>query len=606
MFNPDDNPMCEKIKSAIDIRQDWENAFHSKQLYDYYEARQYKNVVYDANAPYILNLVYSTIEEQKSRLLIKKPTFLLEILPGGQHWDFDHAAKSAQNKEDLLNALILKAGSKYPKEIKRAFVDSYFGFGIFETGFANDLQNPNSPASIEFEASEDHTSRIELNQLQKDELDAAKNGYVVAEAQLYYRRIKFWRFYVSDLSKEDLNELEWYGYYFYVNKEVLKESELGKDLPADFNIPGAYEYYYENSSKSTRTSKGCKLWKIWNNITKTVEIHMDNGPRLSQVAFERQEITDLRWSERSYGFYPMPPVYNWIPSQNEMNNCRQMMKENRQKAITRYQYIENSIDPDQIDQFLTATVTSLTAVKQAGAIAPIDNPGNGQPIKESFLFSQQDFNKMAGTSNNEQGVADRTTATEAKIIEANANAREADTAEELANFYAATAKQILLTAIENIDIPLMAKISGVPAQAFLADMAPRPEFGQIVPANLNDGFDFAVTINASEGSIFGMEAGLKSYVQFISLVMQFPFIALDPELIAETAFRCGYKNMRVIAKMQQAAALNMAMQKGGLSGGGGGSGSGENGNNTAKRTVAQSQPNTNEQVKQQLDSQMAT
>ena len=94
------NPMVDKIEAAKAYRADWEDTFHSKQLYDFYESRQYKNV--SDGVPYILNLIYTTVEEMKAKLLIKRPAFLLDILPGAQHWNLDLAAKSAQNKEDLL------------------------------------------------------------------------------------------------------------------------------------------------------------------------------------------------------------------------------------------------------------------------------------------------------------------------------------------------------------------------------------------------------------------------------------------------------------------------------------------------------------------------
>jgi len=593
------NPMVDKIEAAKAYRADWEDTFHSKQLYDFYESRQYKNV--SDGVPYILNLIYTTVEEMKAKLLIKRPAFLLDILPGAQHWNLDLAAKSAQNKEDLLNALIMRAGTKYPREIKRCFVDSMFGFGIFETGYSADLQNPNSPAAIMTDAEESPGGPD--NPFDREELEAAKNTVVPENDNLFYRRIKHWRFLVSDESAEDLSQLEWYGYYFYVNKDILKNSELYKgELPNDLWSDNSM--YEGTSSVGGKTkNKGVKLWRVWNNITKTVEVHLNNGPRLSQESFDRSPITDLRWSERSRGFYPIPPIFMWIPSQNEMNNSRQMMKANRQKAITRWGYVKGKVTQEEIDKFLTAVDQSLIAVSSTDAIFPLNNPGNGQPIKEAFLMGQQDFNKVAGVSDNEQGVATRTTATEAKIISDNANAREADVQDEIGNFYGSTAKQILTTALMFMDTPVMVQISNVPTQAFLADAQPRPEFGEIIPANLQDNFDFSVSINPAQGSVFGMQQGLQSFIQFFSLITQFPFIALDPELIAETAFRCGYRNMRVIAKAQQAALMQMIASQGGGAGQSG-SGTGENGDNTAKRTVAQAQPNDSEQVRAQLDSQM--
>jgi hypothetical protein len=56
-----------------------------------------------------------------------------------------------------------------------------------------------------------------------------------------------------------------------------------------------------------------------------------------------------------------------------------------------------------------------------------------------------------------------------------------------------------------------------------------------------------------------------SFIEFLSLVTQFPAIAMSPTLVRETAYRCGYKNERVIREYQKMAMLAL-MEKANMAG----------------------------------------
>jgi hypothetical protein len=93
-------------------------------------------------------------------------------------------------------------------------------------------------------------------------------------------------------------------------------------------------------------------------------------------------------------------------------------------------------------------------------------------------------------------------------------------------------------------------------------------------------------------------------MQLLAIVSQYQIVQLSPALIRESAYRCGYKNERIIQQLQQAAvnalkaqALQLQAQQGQNAGGGG--------INDAKQTLAaQTSVPTPDTVNKQITNQI--
>jgi hypothetical protein len=98
----------------------------------------------------------------------------------------------------------------------------------------------------------------------------------------------------------------------------------------------------------------------------------------------------------------------------------------------------------------------------------------------------------------------------------------------------------------------------------------RPIYDWITSQQIDDGYDFNISLNVVEGSPAQMQEELQAFTTFLSLVNNFPEISLSPILIREAAYKSRYRNERVISEMQRAALLNMfgntVNQAGGLEG----------------------------------------
>ena len=115
---------------------------------------------------------------------------------------------------------------------------------------------------------------------------------------------------------------------------------------------------------------------------------------------------------------------------------------------------------------------------------------------------------------------------------------------------------------------------------------------------MRDGYDESIVVDVENKTPQAMAASNQSFAQFLTYVHNFPEIALDPDLIREAAFRCNYRNEKVIAKMQKTALMMMAQQalqnNGGGTPGSGGlavqQDQGQNANNIAAQHIQQMDP----------------
>src|SRR4029077_9222847 len=126
-----------------------------------------------------------------------------------------------------------------------------------------------------------------------------------------------------------LENCSWCGYYSYIYKHVLKKTK-GLSLPVNFDsytMGYSSEYISGNTridsnragtdSKdmlaAVRAGKVCKVWNIWDN---------ESGERklLIEPSFEEVFCDDFywlpfatqRWDFRLDGWYPIPPIWQWL------------------------------------------------------------------------------------------------------------------------------------------------------------------------------------------------------------------------------------------------------------------------------------------------------
>jgi hypothetical protein len=285
----------------------------------------------------------------------------------------------------------------------------------------------------------------------------------------------------------------------------------------------------------------------------------ENFEELWSTDCDRLPFKDLRWDFRLEGWYPIPPVFQWLSPQDEINEAREQTRSFRRRFTRKFQALKDQIDPLEIEKFVSGPDGIVIEVKKIDALVPIQNPEQGQTAEQALLIAKDDFYTVSGNSSNIQAT-DRQTATASKIVDQKAEIRESAEQMDFSVWLCEIGRETLVSAKENLVEGLWVKYSTNPDEATaLADVQQnQPIFKYVTSQQIDDGYDFQVDLDVINQTPAAQAAQQQSFVTFLSLTHQFPEIAMSPVLIRKAAMVAGMRDERVIHQMQQVAVLSMA------------------------------------------------
>ena len=557
-----DNIWADRLKSADRYYKQWEQLFKCKILEEYYEGLQWKSQRELGYDPYVINKFYETIQIKIAEYVATFPKYVVSAKPISYSQDFGAAADSAQLKEDILNTVIQDPRLNYSYEMECAYKDAYFRFGMLEIGYAADwIQNPNAPKPLLKGQTEQHLSNKERRKMVEEPKELPMNERV------YIKHVSAKRFRVGGVDHKYLNRCSWVGYYEFVNKDdLLAMPKLMNRDKLETVICLDPDPDVETNDRETNYHRGnvIKLWFLWD-LRAMQHLMVVDTPALTvyQKNFKRLPLMDLRFDQRvrTEGFYPIPPCYNWLSPQNEINEIREMLRAHRRRFVRKFQVQEGQIDDVELEKFETGPDGALIKIRAGSSgIVPIENADLGQAVAEATATSADDFTRITATTNQDVGVSDRGTATESKIIAEKSNIRGNKDRDRVVRWLAGVGREILLTIRDKFTLGIWTELGSPEGEHFagiVQDQA--PTYKWVSSEELNDGYDFRIDVDVTSISTTAAADEKQNYLQFLSVLTQFPMIAFSPTLVRETAYRMGYRNTKVIKEMQQMALL---MQQG--------------------------------------------
>lgn len=572
----------------------WSEKFKCAALEQYYEGFQWTEL---DDMPYMLNMFYATIETQAPSLLFQNPGFQIKPRPSALKLDSDTAYEFATNLNDAVLNWMLDDNTNFGDEIESVILDSRFRFGIMEVGYSADwIDNPNADKPV-LRSDRERNADPERNVIQQPK-------QLPSNERIYVRHINADRFRVSAIHHKYLNQCDWCGYYDFVRLQDLQANpdiNLDKIKFTGFSGEDTYEAEKDEKDPERIASRGdyILVWKIWNNREKKKYLFSDihNEP-LRVTSFERLPFVDLRFKRRLKGFYPIPPTFNWISPQNEINETRETHRMHRRRFKRIYTLLQDAADYDEVQKAINGSDGTIISVKQREALNPVPNADLGQSAGISLSTSLQDFTIVSGTSNDQRGQPEETTATQAAIIDRRSSIRESRERVQVALFLVKVIKQVIFLMRNHLVNPIdVASSQG--NEAFLSNVESEPTARTINPLTDfgDEEFDFDVIIAVESMSPVANEEELEKLLRFLSLLTQFPQFSLSPVLIRELAFRSGYHNEKVIREFQMMAQLQLVSQVSE------GMGNLQSQGNLAQNTVAEQTPPDVEETENQLRQQ---
>lgn len=604
----------QRIFNSNKFYQEWEAQFKCRILEDYWECKQWKGrrdwITVNYN-PYTLNLFYTTIKTKLANLLFQKPSFVISPRPGNSQWDLDFAVRSAELKQDTLNTIVQNPNSNFTQNVRLALLDSYLRFGLLEVGYAADWRNPQKENPLLSDHGEDEPD---------DKARVKEDNEVPDNERFYFKRINPRRFRVAVSDATELNDHEWCGYYDFVYTKFLRKTK-GIKFPNDIK-EGIVSADYTDANvfsgadgrpdflRLLTEGEISKVWNIWDCIEHKRLLLLEDGNSYEELwsgENERLPFQDLRWDYRQEGFYPMPPSFQWLSQQDEINEAREQTRSYRRR-FTRKFGAKKGTDPLALEKFASGPDGVVIEDLEPDSIFAIQNPDQTQTTQEALMIAKDDFYTISANSSNIQA-SDRETATQSKILAQKQSVRESAEAMDFSVWLGGVGREVLAQAVEKLETGLWVKYTTNPSEQVLTDMqVDAPIYKYITAQHLSDGYDFDIDVDVMNNTPAAQAAAQQSYTTFLALCHQFPETAMSPVLIRENAYRSGYRNEKVIHQMQQVALLAMAAKASSAANQQGQTLSqvqpGGNGNNPASAQVSQMASPTGEQTETQIQQQL--
>lgn len=467
----------ERLGRAKRLYEDWEKKYECKKLDDYYEGKQWRGLPEeDAKEKYSINLVFATVESQIPSLMFSKPKVQVEARPQHEQTTGSHAGGRATLIEQTLQTLIEDQRVGMMREANLALRDVYSRYGIVEIGYsANWIENPNAGRPI----------LIDNQQEMKD----PDTGEVLKEPPKVLPEGEKESLYVKHLDPENVRvspgrpvllQNDWVAAFEWVSLQDVKRNPdydqkardtlqaTGRLAPGDSDDQTERESDEERDERQARRDQ-VKVWRIWDLRRNMMMTHAEgHGQMLNKgEEFETFPLVDLRFYPRRKAFLPLPPIFNWLSPQDEINETREMQRTHRRRFIRRYMY-EGQLDDTELEKLESGEDGVAIKVPKTNPppIVPIqDAPLDGQKNID-LATAREDLNQIAGVTGETRNTPSAPTATQANIMNTRQAVRESYARGLVAEFLANICRVMLLTIRERVKLPFMVKRSMDPFAMF--------------------------------------------------------------------------------------------------------------------------------------------
>ena len=569
----------QKISAANKAYDEWAQYFRVKQLEEYYEGHHWLGLTeQEARQKYVVNLTFATVETQLPSLLFSSPRVKVDAKPDR----VQIASSGVSNRATLIqNALQTQVDNR---ELHFTFIttlalhDAYMRFGVCEVGYEADwIDNPNAekPAL----SPDDDTTP-----LQADGEEVKQPPKVQSAERVYVKRIPA-QAYRAWPGRNVLTQNDWVGYYENHNVKDVKANpnyENTAELRGTGKVIGSVDsddhHIQEHDREISRVHQDdqIKLWKVWDLRKKVRYVLAEGGKRpLQQKKFTTLPHAAMKFFERSDSFYPIPPLWNWLSPQDEINETREMMKVHRRRAVRRYMR-EPQVRREEWEKLETGEDGTCIEVPKVdpAPIKAIENAELGQlDITGGLAASKDDFTQVTGVGGEARGTPDADTATQANIINIRAQVRENRARKQVADWLGDILRLVLFCIRDNFDLPFMVNQVVDPLSFAPLETAKRAQGWKEIQREDISQLDVDVKIDIASLSPVAEDAergnwnivlGLLQNQNLLMLLMQANPDAPNepPPLLRKTLYLNGIKDdaeVREIFRVGQEVTKSMAM-----------------------------------------------
>lgn len=583
-----------KIESANRVYEAWADKFKTRQILDFYEGFQWGDLDVSRYTPYALNLIRSSMEVKLPSMLMENPRFTISPKIMFESDNVDIAEARAQLKQEAVNTIIAAEDLEFDETIELVFLSAYISFGVCEVNYDADWIKNDRASKPALKSDQDTIAEPDGKTVNEPE-------YIPQTERIFIKYINPQRFRVSAINTQKTERCDWCGYYEYIRIEDLKANKSYKQ-PKNITAYRSEEFttdmarLYANDEQTDIDTIGdvTKVWFLWDHRTKKHIVFGEADSHIYKIDdYDIHPIHDLRMSRRLSGWYPIPPIFDWLSPQTEYNESREMSRAHRRRAVRKLLAIEGMITKEEVAALEEGGDGHIGWAKNKGALEAVPNPPAGQDVNTSLALSKEDFNIISGTSAEARLQGSGGTATEAAITDKYAQVRDSKARKKAAKYLNNIARSIVKIISSQFVLPVLVESFAHDDSGLFDEVqALESVWKEVKPEDL-DGEDYKVSVQVESMSPIANEEQKKSFLEFMAVINNYPQIAMSPALIKKTAEILGFKDRKILRELQQAALLALMQQK-----------QQAMGNALAQRQTEASTPNTQAQIESQLGTQV--
>lgn len=457
----------ERLLAADKVYNTWSQEYDCPRLDKYYRGKHWHGMAEtEAEKKYVINLVFATVETQLPSLLFSRPKVNVEARPDHQQTANSGADTRATLMEQALQTRIDDPKLHFTFETTLALRDAYARFALVEVGYTADwIDNPNAgkPVLNDKDEAMKGADGAELTQ-------PAKLIKPRTKESLFVKRVAPNSFRCSP-GRNLLEANDWVATYDWFYLDDVKKNPDYRNT-ADLKATGSIDTMEDDGSADPDAKKHAgqvRLWKIWDLRLKVRHVYADGHKLLLQQdkPFETLPLFDLKFFELPDAFYPLPPLYNWISPQDEINESAEMRKVHRRRAVRRYMR-EPQVKETEFDKLETGDDMVCIEVPKVNPppIVPIEDAPLDTGIWTQLGATHDDFLQITGVSGEARGAPEKNeTATQANIVNVRAQMRESRARAQVADWLSRICRHMLVVIRSQMQMPFMVRQSVDPFSA---------------------------------------------------------------------------------------------------------------------------------------------
>lgn len=302
--------------------------------------------------------------------------------------------------------------------------------------------------------------------------------------------------------------------------------------------------------------------------------------------------------------WPKPPTYDWLCPQHDYNMARYLVREHAERILPKEVYDDSTFaSDDEITKYVSPMTGGLSRVQNTNRPpVPVQQPPMNEALLRSIPMLLADWRIITGQTGARMGSSSGDTATEAALVERNANLRDSAKQDAINDWLSLAGVKMTKLIRKNMTFNLWVKLRGHSKQDvdqwlmsrgfnpavirsqpqvydLILQVLGEERWDQVSQEDLN--FDADILVVPGSARARNLEVERKQWVDFLALIGQAPQLAMSRELLRTTAEKFETVNERMVDEIY-AMSQQMLQAKQAVAGH---AGTGDNGGNPAQPGV---------------------